>query len=470
MAENDLSGRVGLDTTDFKTAVAQMNREIRVIESGFRASSATLGDWGKSVDGLEMRIKALNSEMSVQEKKVSALSAEYSRVAAEQGESSRAAQDLHVRLNRETETLNKMGVELNQTEAELVQMGTASTGTAGDVEKLDRAQDSAAGSSGRLHSALAALGGKLNEVGSGVRDLGDEVRSVGKDIAIGLAAAVAGAAIGLGALVVKTAATADEMVELGDKTGLTVTQIQELNYIGEQTGTSLDTVTGSLAKLVRNMASAQGGTGAAADAFKTLGVATTDANGNLLDSQAVFGNVLDALGGVANETERDALAMAIFGKSAQELNPLIDLGADGMKNMADEAHKLGAIMSEDAVNAAADLNDKLAGLKAGVIGLGGKLAAGRAPAITKVVNKFQEWMQSPAVQDGIKMLSEKIGKIADTIGEVILKLMSGDIAGALGEIFPPETVEQIMAVADAVRSFIDDTIIPLGTQHAEASK
>jgi hypothetical protein len=59
MGENDLSGKVGLDTTDFKTAIAGMNREIRVIESGFKATAAALGDWGKSASGLEMRIKGI---------------------------------------------------------------------------------------------------------------------------------------------------------------------------------------------------------------------------------------------------------------------------------------------------------------------------------------------------------------------------------------------------------------------------
>ena len=470
MAENDLSGRVGLDTTDFKTAIAGMNREIRVIESGFKASAAALGDWGKSADGMEMRIKALSAEMTVQKQKVSALSAEYQRVAAEQGESSRAAQDLEIRLNKETETLNKMGLELNQTEAELNQMGAASTGAATDVNKLEQEENQAVGSTSRLQAALTGLGTKLQSVGSDFRSLGTHVLDVGKKIAVGLAVGIGAAAVGLGALVVKTARTADEMVELGDKTGLTVTQIQELNYIGEQTGTSLETVTGALAKMIRNMASSQKGTGAAADAFKALGVATVDVNGNLLDSQDVFGRALAALGGIANETERDALAMAIFGKSAQELNPLIDLGSEGMAAMSDEAYKLGAIMSEDAVNAAADLNDKLAGLKAGVAGLGAKLVGSFVPIITKVVDKLQEWLANPAVQAGMKRLADGIGKVATAIGNFIGKLLSGDVKGALSQIFPASVVTAVTTIATAIGGFIRDVIIPFVTTHAEEFK
>ena len=50
MPDNELSGRVGLDVTDYKAAIAEMNRSIRVIEGAFRANAAALGDWGKSAN------------------------------------------------------------------------------------------------------------------------------------------------------------------------------------------------------------------------------------------------------------------------------------------------------------------------------------------------------------------------------------------------------------------------------------
>src|SRR5512139_94471 len=116
MTDNPLIGKVGLDVTDFKAGIASLNREIRVIESGFRATAAGLDDWGKSATGLEARIKALNSEITIQQQKVAALEAEYKKVAAEKGENSRAAQDLQIRLNKENETLGKMTLELGKTE------------------------------------------------------------------------------------------------------------------------------------------------------------------------------------------------------------------------------------------------------------------------------------------------------------------------------------------------------------------
>src|SRR4030067_157694 len=106
--QNDLSGKIGLDTTDFKTAISSINRDIRVVESGFRASAASLGDWSKSATGLESRIKALSAEIELQQKKSSALRGEYERVAKEKGANSKAAQELLIKLNKENETLGKM--------------------------------------------------------------------------------------------------------------------------------------------------------------------------------------------------------------------------------------------------------------------------------------------------------------------------------------------------------------------------
>ena len=123
MAEdsNPLSGKVGLDVTEFKTGISQLNQQIRVIESGFKATAAGMGDWSKQSAGLEARMKALTSEIGLQQTKVENTRKAYEQMAAEKGATSRAAQDLQIKLNKETETLNKMQSELNQSETELGQ-------------------------------------------------------------------------------------------------------------------------------------------------------------------------------------------------------------------------------------------------------------------------------------------------------------------------------------------------------------
>ena len=92
------------------------------------------------------------------------------------------------------------------------------------------------------------------------------------------------------------------------------------------------------------MTSAADGSESYANAYARLGVSVTNADGSLRNSEDVYWDVIDALGNVQNETERDALSMQLFGKSAQDLNPLIAQGSEGIAALTDEAKKMGAVM------------------------------------------------------------------------------------------------------------------------------
>ncbi len=475
MPENELSGRVGLDTTDFKTAIAEMNRSIRVIESGFRASAAALGDWGKSADGLEMRIKALNGQIDLQKNKVAALEAEYKRVAAEKGATSKAAQDLEIRLNKETETLNKMEGELGQTQAALSEMGDESKTAGKGAEDLEKGEEDATGATNKLKGALDKLEGGLKSAAAGFKNLGDKVL---KSVAVGLAGVAAGvtaAIAGIGAGVLKFAAASDDIVESAEKIGITAEQYQEFKYIGDQTGTSVEAIGKAFAKTTKFIGQAADGNKDALKTFKDLGVSVTDANGNLRDSQDVTFDLISALGAMENETQRDILAQQIFGKGFQELAPLINLGADGAKEMTDQIRAMGGVMSEDAVNAAADLHDKIGTLKAGVQGLGARLLSSFVPTISKVVDALMAWLANPAVQKGIQNIMDRLSSFAERIGWVLDALLdagpfSSEFREALSTLIPEEIVDKIFDFGKTISDLINNVIIPFVTEHAEAIK
>ncbi|OGO35675.1 MAG: hypothetical protein A2W35_05385 [Chloroflexi bacterium RBG_16_57_11] len=467
---SNLSGKVGLDVTDFKSGLATLNREIRVIESGFRAAAAGLGDWSKSATGLEARIKALTGQIDIQKQKVAALEGEYKRVAAEKGKTSRAAQELQIRLNKENESLNKMQGELGQTEKALSDMEGETKDAAKEADQLGKAEDRAERATGRLRGALDRLKGSLKNVITDFKALGTRVlRSVALGIAAVGAAAV-GAVIGLARFITNAAKAADEIFESAEKLGISTTLFQEFSFIADQVGTDVESVGRAFARTTKAIKEADKKGSPTAKMFEELGVGVRDANGQLRDSQDVFFDLIGSLGDIENETQREILAQQLFGKSYQELIPLINLGADGLAKMTDEAHKMGAVMDEETVKGLADLNDRLAALKGGFKGLLGQMAGKLLPTANKVLDAFQAWLASPAVQAGIKNISEKIGKLAEILGRVIDKLLKGDIKGALSEIIPPATVEQIANFAKTFRDFVDNTLIPFAREHAEEIK
>lgn len=153
--------------------------------------------------------------------------------------------------------------------------------------------------------------------------------------------------------------TADDLLTLSAQTSLTTDQLQEFEYASELVDVSTDTLRGSLVKLTNNMQTAATGTGSAAEAFKKLHVKVSDSSGKLKDNYEVFLKTIDALGKMKNETERDALAMDIFGRSATDLNPLIEAGSGRLKELAEQAHEVGYVVDNETLQSFGELDDAM---------------------------------------------------------------------------------------------------------------
>jgi hypothetical protein len=162
----------------------------------------------------------------------------------------------------------------------------------------------------------------------------------------------------------EAAGTADELLTLSSTTGLTTDRLQELKYASEFVDVTLETMTSSMTKMIKSMDAARDGTKEAAAAYGQLHIRVTGAGGQLRDANEVFYEAIDRLKAVKNETERDALAMQIFGKSARELNPLIEAGSEKLRELADEAHNMGYVISGESLEKLGALDDAMQKFKA----------------------------------------------------------------------------------------------------------
>lgn len=204
----------------------------------------------------------------------------------------------------------------------------------------------------RFGNEAKAVSEKIkNELSSAVDKLASDVKKT--------AAVTAGIITALGGVTMSAANTADELNTLSKVTGLSTEELQRFNYASALIDVSTDTLQGSLKKLVRNMQTASSGTGDAYEAFRALGVTITDSAGQLRSNEEVFYDVIDALGRVENVTQRDAYAMNIFGKSAQDLNPLIIAGSDALKEYGDQAERMGLVFDQNTLDKLNEANDKI---------------------------------------------------------------------------------------------------------------
>lgn len=229
---------------------------------------------------------------------------------------------------------------------------------------------------GKCSPALEAISAKTGE-------LADKTK--------GLSAGAAVLGGGMVAMAVNAGKAADELKTTAQVTGFSVEELQKLQYAADLVDVSYETMTGSITKVTKAMSSGS-------KVFDKLGISITNQDGSMRDAKDVWYEALEALGQIENETERDAVSMELFGKSAMEMAGIVDDGGQKLKTLGEEAQNAGLIMSEDAVNGAGQFNDALDTLKARASAAfaeaGATLADTLIPALEWLVEKVSavlEW-------------------------------------------------------------------------------
>lgn len=250
----------------------------------------------------------------------------------------------------------------------------------------------------------------------------DAVKSSAKDLGKMLGTTAAGFSAIVGALYAMTAsagAAADDINTLSKQYGLSTEEIQKFKYATDLIDVSLETYVASIARNIRSMTAYQNGTEATVQAYDSLGVAVTDANGKLRDSQTVYNEVISALGQVEDETERDSIAMTILGRNAQQLNPLILGGADALAELGEQAENLGLILPQESLDNLNAFNDKVDTLKANMNGLQmvvGESFANSFDSFFEAGDDFLEFVQQLKA-DGT--LDEMAKGLSDTLATLV---------------------------------------------------
>lgn len=281
-------------------------------------------------------------------------------------------------------------------------------------------------------SKLKTFEGQLKQVGNvnlraaseQFKQWGSALESAGRQMQ-GLSMAAAGVVASLGAITYKAGANADDLNTLSKVYSINTTDLQKYAVAADLVDVSVEDIAKSHVKLEKSMYSANNGSKAQAEAFEKLGVSVTNADGSLRDSDAVWQDTIAALGTMTNETERDALAQQLMGKSAANLNPLIEDQGETYKNLSDTLAQYDLeLVDQETLDGANQFNDALDTMKAmGTVALqtvGSQLAAYLAPALEKVVDwvgKLAGWLSnlSPEVLTVIGVIAGVIAAIAPVL-------------------------------------------------------
>ena len=408
----------------------ELNSEMTLLESSFtkttsaeERAAAKSSVLEKQIANQSDKVSVLSERYSKQQSELDRLKAEMERTAKEYGENSTEAQKAAKEYQSFANQTSKTKTELNKAQADLNKM----------THELEAAQNPTE----EEGKELGKVSENLDKAGEKGLSFGDILKAnVVSDVIIGgvkaLGQAISGIAKGLVTTVTDTVKWADELNTLSLQTGISNERLQEMEYMAGLIDVDVNTIAGSMAKMTRNVSSAAKGTGDAAAAFETLGVSIFDANGNLRDSEEIFNDSIDALGNMENETERDAIAMKIFGRSAMELNPLIKAGSETLAEYANEAHEVGYVLDDEMIDSLNETSDALDRIKNAAESTKRRLVAAFAPTIANALESLTpslvEMGESltdlvgPAVdalKDGIEWVTDALGKMDSKTKETV---------------------------------------------------
>ena len=202
-----------------------------------------------------------------------------------------------------------------------------------------------------------------------------------------------GGAASIGALVAFTkhiADTGDQLNKMSQKTGVAVEDLSKLQYAAELSGVSTEALQKGLTSLsVAVIEVADGKVSTASEEFKKFGINIRDAEGKIKGSRDVLGELADRFAAMPDGVEKTNAAAAIFGKRiGADLIPLLNGGSAGLKEMGDEAERLGIVMSGALAKKSEEFNDNLARMSKLSEAVGISIASTLIPAINEFLTQL----------------------------------------------------------------------------------
>ena len=284
----------------------------------------------------------------------------------------------------------------------------------GAINEMKKVASEAEKSAAKADGTVSKFSGTATKVGAGMMAAG--------------AGLLAFAVSGIGT----AEALGSEVRKLQRYTGMTAEEASKLAAVAKHVNVPVDTLAAGLGKLSKAMEAGSPG-------FDNLGVSARDSDGKLKSLGAFLPELADKFKDLPNGPEKTATALQLFGRNGMEMMPFLNKGAAGMKELGDEAEKMGLVLSQDNVDqilkskeAHKKLDETLQGLKT-QIGL----------QVMPVITSFTEILSSipGPIQDILVPLVTFGGVALVGFGAV------GMLVGALSNLGPMFTAVKV-AVAE----------------------
>ena len=236
-----------------------------------------------------------------------------------------------------------------------------------------------------------------------VQSLGDKMaKTFKRDVASAFAGVfVVDNVVNLG---LKAIQTAGQLNDLSQQLGVSVEFLQEIKFAAELGGSSLDSFASSIEKIQIARTKALGGNDELVKAFESLGVSSEQLKSSRIED--IFIQIGKAFEGEANPEKLLEAFTQLAGRGGGALIPAM---VSGLSDAADQARRLGLIMSQEVVNSMDEANDRLDILKskatAGIGTIVGGLIEPVLNGIEHVYSAIEGFLLASSTPEGGKELS-----------------------------------------------------------------
>ena len=413
MATRTLGARVKIDgEKEYKEAISAMNQGNKVLASEMKKLQAEFAGNTDSMEFMTKKGDLLQRQLADQKEKVETLKQALANSAKQSGESSKATMEWQKSLNNAEAELYNLEHAIEENNAAMENQGEKMVDLGDTVDTLaDKfgvklpkgAKDALSGMQGFSAGTVAAMAAAAAAIAAVVKVVSD-----------------------LGKLTLEVAAQVDEYITQSAIIGVPTQMLQAWDYAAPLIDVDAETIKGSMTKITRAMGDAASGSESAQAMFDALGVSITNSDGSLRSAEEVFYDVVDALGRMGEGAERDSIAMELMGKSAQELNPLINQGSKALKEYAAEAENAGYILDTEQIKKLGEVDDAYQKLQLTIEANRKQLAADFAPAakeamelFTDVVKKAGEMLKQSGLIENLASIIESLISIMRTAGDIL---------------------------------------------------
>ncbi|MBQ3953278.1 MAG: phage tail protein [Ruminococcus sp.] len=411
---------------EFKKALNEINQAYKVLGSEMKLVQSQFDKNDNSVEALTARNETLNKQIDAQKDKIATLKSALDNAAASFGENDKRTQAWQIKLNNAEAALN--GMER-------------------DLKKNNDAIEEASDEFKDAEKAADKFGDEIKDTGKDTEKAGDQFKKVGEVLKnVGKAMAATAAAIGAGAVAAgkkvwdmanDTAAAGDTIDKMSQKLGMSAEAYQEWDYVLSQSGADIESMGAGFKSLTNLVDKATSGNDAAAASFEKLGISTKDLKD--MSREDIFALTVKRMQEMGDTTDRAALANTIFGKSGQNLAPLLNQTAEATQDLKDKAHDLGFIMSDEAVDASVKFTDSMDTLKRTFEGVKNSIMSELLPGLTSITDGLALLLTGSdgakdkiksgaseivtAIKNAIPQATEALKTVLDVIGELAVDLL-----------------------------------------------